>query len=83
MSRGFVVLADIFRKDPKFEENEAMWIQIRKEILGESDDESDGESGSEGSGEEEDESSDEEEAGGTLRRDRSMLTSTNSLVCVV
>lgn len=41
-------LADIFKADPKFTENEEKYSEIKREILGDSDDEdSDAESGSE------------------------------------
>ncbi|KAJ0388668.1 hypothetical protein P43SY_010328 [Pythium insidiosum] len=48
---------DIFRIDPEFEKNEKMWTAIKKEILGESDSDSDDDGSSSGS----DSSSDDEE----------------------
>lgn len=36
---------DVFRVDPDYEKNEAMWTAIKKEILGESDSDSDGSDG--------------------------------------
>ena len=50
-------LLDVFRYDPDYEKNELMWTQIKKEILGESDDESDGDSSDSGSGSESDDES--------------------------
>ncbi|KAL4133761.1 hypothetical protein PRIC2_004078 [Phytophthora ramorum] len=48
---------DVFRFDPDYEKNEQMWAAIKKEILGESDSDSDSSSG----GEEEEEEQEEEE----------------------
>jgi pre-mRNA-splicing factor CWC22 len=36
-----VCCADVFRVDPEFEKNEDMYTEIRREILGDSDDEND------------------------------------------
>lgn len=58
-SRGYLdktLMLDLFKVDPKFLENEARYNEIKKEILGDSDDES-GESGSE---EDSDDDSDDE-----------------------
>ncbi|KAM3567261.1 hypothetical protein VYU27_010590, partial [Nannochloropsis oceanica] len=56
-------MLDIFRFDPDYENNERMWKEIKKEILGESDgSEADDESGSDD--EEDEESEDEGEGGG-------------------
>lgn len=52
----FLIL-DVFKEDPKYEENEAAYVKLQKEILG-----SDSESGEEGS--DEDEDSDEEDSDG-------------------
>ena len=47
-------MLDVFRFDPNFEENELLWDQIKKEILGDDDDEDeDGEGEEGGEGEEE------------------------------
>ena len=46
---------DLFKVDPKFLENEERYVGIKKEILGDSDDEESGESGSEADSEDEDE----------------------------
>ena len=49
-------MLDVFRFDPNFDENELLWEQIKKEILGDDDDEEeedgegeDGEVGEQGS----------------------------------
>lgn len=38
-------MLDVFRFDPNFDENELLWEQIKKEILGDDDDEEDEEDG--------------------------------------
>ena len=43
-------MLDVFRFDPNFEENEMLWEQIKKEILGDDDDEDDDEGGNEEDG---------------------------------
>lgn len=53
----FLCVSDVFKEDPKYEENEAAYVKLQKEILG-----SDSESGEEGS--DEDEDSDEEDSDG-------------------
>ncbi len=35
-------LLDVFRYDEKYEENEQLWVNIRNEVLGESDSEDEG-----------------------------------------
>ena len=46
-------MLDVFRFDPNFEENELLWDQIKKEILGDDDEDEDGEGEEGGEGEEE------------------------------
>lgn len=46
-------MLDVFRFDPNFDENELLWEQIKKEILGDDDDE-------------DEEGGDEEEEGGNI-----------------
>ena len=41
-------MLDVFRFDPNFEENELLWEQIKKEILGDDDDEEEEEEEGEG-----------------------------------
>jgi pre-mRNA-splicing factor CWC22 len=38
-------MLDVFRFDPNFDENELLWEQIKKEILGDDDDEDEEEDG--------------------------------------
>jgi pre-mRNA-splicing factor CWC22 len=38
-------MLDVFRFDPNFDENELLWEQIKKEILGDDDDEDEEEEG--------------------------------------
>ena len=38
-------MLDVFRFDPNFDENELLWEQIKKEILGDDDDEEDEDDG--------------------------------------
>lgn len=64
---------DVFRVDPDYAKNEAMWAAIKKEILGESDDESGASDGDDGSDEDEDEDDDMQQqqsaAGNTVIQD--------------
>lgn len=53
-------LADIFKQDPNFLENEDKYLQIKKEILGDSDDESGSDSGGSSGSESDDEDADDE-----------------------
>jgi pre-mRNA-splicing factor CWC22 len=46
-------MLDVFRFDPNFEENELLWDQIKKEILGDDDDEDEDGEEEGGDGEEE------------------------------
>lgn len=48
-------MLDVFRFDPNFEENEQLWEQIKKEILGDDDDEDEDEDGEDEGGEGDDE----------------------------
>lgn len=53
------VITDVFHVDPEFEKNETLWAEIKKEILGESE-ESGSESGSESDSEGEEEENNEQ-----------------------
>ena len=56
----FPSLVDIFKQDPNFLENEDKYQQIKKEILGDSDDESGSDSGGSSGSESDDEDADDE-----------------------
>lgn len=64
---SLMAIADLFKVDPKFLENEERYSEIKREILGDSDDESGSESGSDVSDsepEDEDDGVAPEKAGG-------------------
>ncbi|CAM9644080.1 unnamed protein product [Heterosigma akashiwo] len=56
-------MLDVFRFDPDYEQNEKMWVAIRKEILGEEEGDSDDDEGEDGSEGDDESGSDDEEEG--------------------
>ncbi|XP_034237252.1 pre-mRNA-splicing factor CWC22 homolog isoform X2 [Thrips palmi] len=68
-------ILDVFKEDPQYEENEAAYAKLQKEILG-----SDSESGEEGSDEEED--SDEEDSDGEKKADKIIDNTETNLVAL-